>query len=958
MIIDESTTPRDVYHFLWAHGLAPKHSNMRSSLRLISSRRKLALNIPLIQQGVCQLSSVQMCVHVFGGISNEESDPAITTSEPQAGPSRHSQRVGTSSRMAQAIHKIGLNDDGNMPKKCTGPSRSKNARPPPKRCTGNANYLPDLMEVSDSEDEDFNGETELDDDDWGFDTDISNEELADILPSKTVPNAGQKRKTRDKGKDSAPAKRRRQNAGVRMESSTSVTDSDSTQTAKNQSSRSSRETRRQHPIYLFYEEVPTDADGTTEPGTKYYKCWHGNRKVYKITKAMRGNLNRHLKRHFLAHYRMYEVLHRRKEAPTQEEIDIARNKKPLSPDAAKDYLNRLETLSHNIQDMFAKQAAAQQARSKFEELLIKWIAACDQPFSTVKDPEFQALLQYTHHGRTLNIPCSKTIRSRIMKMYESVVDQYRSLFSEVESKFAISLDAWTSSNGYAFMAIIAHYVDNKGKLVEVLIDFRELVGEHSGANMAEAVWDTLEKFGITARVIAFMMDNATNNDTLVENFGQMCTENGILFSEKDARLRCLPHTIHLAALKLLEAIGAVSTHSGQESYQDSAIAPVGREFDDEAVSLEDGIDNEPDNVAMKSAVGKLRKIIRHVRSSPQRRKTWLKEVLMANSANENRSEVALMLILDAKTRWSSTHQMLRRALHYKAAINSYCARDRELRKFELEEHEWKTLKLASDWLKTFRAATTEMSTTKQPMLSKTLATFRGLQDNVRSILAQLPHSTDQSLRRGLFDAHTKLSDYYYKFDQSPYYTWAALLDPRISYDALVADYKKEPDLLADINAAKTNFEIHFLTKYQPAESSDDSNATAATTTPSTAFDDSPVKIDFLSRYEQPSVGPSSLQAELDEYFRSTASRRVKMTTDPLEWWHARRDQFPSLYRFARDILCIPGSAVAVERVFSGGRDTVSLRRASLKAETIQALMVVKAQLRMARIAIVEILGDD
>ncbi|KAF5338562.1 hypothetical protein D9758_016540 [Tetrapyrgos nigripes] len=682
---------------------------------------------------------------------------------------------------------------------------------------------------------------------------------------------------------------------------------------------------------------------------------------------------------------------RRKEAPTQEEIDIARNKKPLSPDAAKDYLNRLETLSHNIQDMFAKQAAAQQARctepwdqAKFEELLVKWIAACDQPFSTVEDPEFQALLQYTHHGRTLNIPCSKTIRSRIMKMHESVVDQYRSLFSEVESKFAISLDAWTSSNGYAFMAIIAHYVDNKGKLgmnlafliqffsdanatkVEVLIDFRELVGEHSGANMAEAVWDTLEKFGITARVIAFMMDNATNNDTLVENFGQMCTENGILFSAKDARLRCLPHTIHLAALKLLEAIGAVSTHSGQESYQDSAIAPVGREFDDEAVSLEDGIDNEPDNVAMKSAVGKLRKIIRHVRSSPQRRKTWLKEVLMANSANENRSEVALMLILDVKTRWSSTHQMLRRALHYKAAINSYCARDRELRKFELEEHEWKTLKLASDWLKTFRAATTEMSTTKRPMLSKTLATFRGLQDNVRSILAQLPHSTDQSLRRGLFDAHTKLSDYYYKFDQSPYYTWAALLDPRISYDALVADFKKEPDLLADINAAKTNFEIHFLTKYQPAESSDDSNATAATTTPSTAFDDSPVKIDFLSRYEQPSVGPSSLQAELDEYFRSTASRRVKMTTDPLEWWHARCDQFPSLYRFARDILCIPanftfyasGSAVAVERVFSGGRDTVSLRRASLKAETIQALMVVKAQLRMARIAIVEILGDD
>lgn len=36
-----------------------------------------------------------------------------------------------------------------------------------------------------------------------------------------------------------------------------------------------------------------------------------------------------------------------------------------------------------------------------------------------------------------------------------------------------------------------------------------------------------------------------------------------------------------------------------------------------------------------------------------------------------------------------------------------------------------------------------------------------------------------------------------------------------------------------------------------------------------------------------------------------------------------------------------GSAVAVERIFSGGRDTISLRRASLKPGTICTLMLVK-----------------
>ncbi|KAF5346804.1 hypothetical protein D9758_015740 [Tetrapyrgos nigripes] len=92
---------------------------------------------------------------------------------------------------------------------------------------------------------------------------------------------------------------------------------------------------------------------------------------------------------------------------------------------------------------------------------------------------------------------------------------------------------------------------------------------------------------------------------------------------------------------------------------------------------------------------------------------------------------------------------------------------------------------------------------------------------------------------------------------------------------------------------------------------------------------------------KPSSGPSSLQDELDEYFQITSSC-AKMSINPLEWWYARREQFPHLYRFAHDVLCIPGSAVAVD----------------LKADTIQALMVVKAQLRMARIAIIEILGDE
>jgi len=43
-----------------------------------------------------------------------------------------------------------------------------------------------------------------------------------------------------------------------------------------------------------------------------------------------------------------------------------------------------------------------------------------------------------------------------------------------------------------------------------------------------------------------------------------------------------------------------------------------------------------------------------------------------------------------------------------------------------------------------------------------------------------------------------------------------------------------------------------------------------------------------------------------------------------------------------------GSTVAVDRIFSAGRDTVSLRRASLKSDAIRNLMLVKQKLKADR----------
>jgi hypothetical protein len=114
-----------------------------------------------------------------------------------------------------------------------------------------------------------------------------------------------------------------------------------------------------------------------------------------------------------------------------------------------------------------------------------------------------------------------------------------------------------------------------------------------------------------------------------------------------------------------------------------------------------------------------------------------------------------------------------RAIDYREVIHSFISRIKNLHSLELTVTDWESVTLVTSWLKSFQSTTTEMSATKEPMLSTTHAIFRGLQDDIKDILRNLPNSVSPKIKLGLTDAHCKLSDYYYQYDASPFYTWAA-----------------------------------------------------------------------------------------------------------------------------------------------------------------------------------------
>lgn len=53
----------------------------------------------------------------------------------------------------------------------------------------------------------------------------------------------------------------------------------------------------------------------------------------------------------------------------------------------------------------------------------------------------------------------------------------------------------------------------------------------------------------TSKVLAINCDNASNNDTMMDELERISNLKGYEFDANEARLRCMPHTVHLAALE-------------------------------------------------------------------------------------------------------------------------------------------------------------------------------------------------------------------------------------------------------------------------------------------------------------------------------------------------------------------------------------------------------------------------
>lgn len=151
----------------------------------------------------------------------------------------------------------------------------------------------------------------------------------------------------------------------------------------------------------------------------------------------------------------------------------------------------------------------------WETLFLEWIAGDSISFSMCESPQFRAMMTYTN--MKLQIPTRNTAKLWELQYYERRKLQLKEEILFVKNKVHLSIDIWTSTNNVAYMAIIAHYLDQSTSRRSPILRFQPIQGQHTGENQSMLVLKALVEYNLLEKLGYVMLDNASNNDTLMRH---------------------------------------------------------------------------------------------------------------------------------------------------------------------------------------------------------------------------------------------------------------------------------------------------------------------------------------------------------------------------------------------------------------------------------------------------------
>lgn len=532
-----------------------------------------------------------------------------------------------------------------------------------------------------------------------------------------------------------------------------------------------------------------------------------------------------------------------------------------------------------------------------------------------------------------------TIRARVVETYEANKAEVIQVLARARSKVHVAFDGWRSGNRLSLYGIVVFFLDENDSLRKLVLDIPDIRDNYTGENIATRVDNVLRAFGIEKKIEYFTLDNASNNDTAVQELGKQLGFDGM-----SRRVRCFGHIVNLAAGALL--------------------------FGKDPLAFENILGSDPANATLQheqwqrqGPIGKLATIVVAIHRS-----NLIMKHLMDNQEHISRAQKPLGLVIYVPTRWLSMLYAIRRALQLRPFIQEiwveqhfYWRRRKDpptafRTHMELSDDDWQmitatgeVLEDLEDALRTLegdgiaRQRSTGFTEAYGSMWDYTIG-FEWLLERLelwKTLASSFPQPEHFSVNINL--AWDKLQTYYLKLDDTPVYYGAIALHPAYRWEFFTTYWDQQ----SWIDRAKKIVQDLWDTEYKGI------TIEVIQQQPSLkrrkAFEDKfgRKREAWCSRHE-PSPSSLSLSASqsptpelqgppaLDEYARWQDSIDItdNEVVDPFAYWHERRGIYPRLSQMALDLLSVPAMSAEVERLFSAAGRMVTAERSRLDANTI------------------------
>ncbi|KAM0708845.1 hypothetical protein Q7P35_005498 [Cladosporium inversicolor] len=200
------------------------------------------------------------------------------------------------------------------------------------------------------------------------------------------------------------------------------------------------------------------------------------------------------------------------------------------------YLHAIELEKKNEKDSYLAEEHPLHAE-RWQTSFINWIVINDISFEAATDPTLHEII--LHGGPSVRdlLPSRNTVRTWLMTTYKERLNDVQQSINNSRSKVVLSLDSWSAPNKLSLLEVVGHWLDKERNLKTALLVLRPLDG-HAGTDIADVLRSVMATFSLTtAKVSAYQMDNATNNDTALKELDSAVAP--------QTRLRCLGHIIDL-----------------------------------------------------------------------------------------------------------------------------------------------------------------------------------------------------------------------------------------------------------------------------------------------------------------------------------------------------------------------------------------------------------------------------